>query len=85
MAVVSLVLTSAGKIYLPLALRHAEVRYGELGVAFALIGWLFAVSFALICTTLLGGVLSREPGPLGRLLARGRSPRLTDPDGAGAE
>jgi membrane protein len=85
MAVVAVVLTSAGRIYLPLALQHAESRYGELGVAFALIGWLFAVAFALICTTVLGGVLSREPGPIARLLARGPSARRADADRADAD
>ena len=85
MAVVTVVLTSAGRIYLPLALQHAEGKYGELGVAFALIGWLFAVAFALICTTVLGSVLSREPGPFARLLARGPSARPADADRGDAD
>jgi membrane protein len=70
MGAASVVLTFASRIYLPVALKHAGDRYGELGVAFTLIGWLFAVAFVLICATVLGSVLSREPGPLARLLAR---------------
>jgi len=60
----------AGRLYMPSALRHADRQFGDLGVAFTCIGWLFAVSFVLVVTTVVGAVVAREPGPASRLLSR---------------
>ena len=46
------------------------MKFGELGVAFTYIGWLFCVAFVLIVATVMGAVLAREPGPASRFLAR---------------
>lgn len=73
MGAASVGLLLVSRIYLPRALQHADDQYGELGVAFTLIGWLFAVAFALISATVLGSVVSRDPGPL----ARFRAPRTS--------
>ena len=59
----------ASRIYMPHALEYAAEKFGELGVAFTYIGWLFAVAFALIVATVIGVVLAREPGPVSRFLA----------------
>jgi membrane protein len=61
----------ASRIYMPRALRYASGRYGDLGVAFTYIGWLFAVSFVLVMATVVGTVLTREPGVISRWLTRG--------------
>jgi membrane protein len=55
-------------VYLPSALRYADRQFGELGVAFACIGWLFTVAFVLVVATVVGTVVAREPGPASRFL-----------------
>ena len=60
----------ASKVYMPSAMSYANSHFGELGVAFTCIGWLFAVAFVLIVATVLGVVVAREPGPAARFLAR---------------
>lgn len=69
MGVVSVVSYFVSRIYMPHALEYAEEKFGDLGVAFTYIGWLFAVAFALIAATVIGVVLAREPGPVSRFLA----------------
>jgi membrane protein len=66
----TVVLYFASTVYMPSAMSYAEHHFGELGVAFTCIGWLFAVSFVLIVATVLGVVVAREPGPAARFLAR---------------
>ena len=63
----------ASRVYMPSALDYADRHYGELGVAFTSIGWLFCVAFVLIVASVVGAVVAREPGPASRYLAR-RSP-----------
>jgi membrane protein len=60
----------AGRVYLPSALRYADRQFGEFGVAFACIGWLFFVAFVLVVATVVGAVVAREPGPASRFLTR---------------
>ena len=55
---------------MPSAMNYADSHFGELGVAFTCIGWLFAVAFVLIVATVVGVVVAREPGPAARFLAR---------------
>ena len=69
MGVVTVVSFFASRIYMPHALEYAAEKFGDLGVAFTYIGWLFAVAFALIVATVIGVVLAREPGPVSRFLA----------------
>jgi membrane protein len=73
MGVASVGIHAASRIYMPTALDYAARRFGDLGVAFTYIGWLFGVAFALIITAVLGSVLAREPGPVAGFLHVGRS------------
>jgi membrane protein len=59
----------ASRVYMPSALKYADRHYGELGVAFTAIGWLFVVAFVLIVASVVGAVVAREPGPVSRFLA----------------
>ena len=70
MGVATVALYFASKVYMPSALSYADQHFGELGVAFTCIGWLFAVAFVLIVATVVGVVVAREPGPASRFLAR---------------
>ncbi len=78
MGAASVALHFASRIYMPSALGYADSHYGELGVAFTCIGWLFAVAFVLITATVVGVVVALEPGPAARFLAR-RSAFPADP------
>jgi membrane protein len=60
MGVASIVLTLAGRIYLPYALDVASEHFGAFGIAFSLIGWLFVVGFVLIVATVLGAVVVQD-------------------------
>jgi membrane protein len=60
----------ASRIYIPSALVYADSHFGELGVAFTAIGWLFCVAFALIAASVVGAVLVDGPGPVARFVAR---------------
>jgi membrane protein len=68
MAIAMLILALAGRVYLPVALRSASRQFGALGVSFTYVSWLFVVMFALVLTTVVGAVIARDPGPLGRLI-----------------
>jgi membrane protein len=70
MGAASVPLFLAGRLYLPPALKYADRQFGEFGVAFACIGWLFAVAFVLVVATVVGAVVAREPGPASRFLTR---------------
>lgn len=48
---------AAGSVYLPRALRHSTEQYGTIGLAFTYLGWLYAISFCLLLTAVLGRVL----------------------------
>jgi membrane protein len=49
-------------IYLPAAVASASAEFGILGVAFTLLSLLFAVSFVLVVTAVLGATLAESPG-----------------------
>jgi membrane protein len=70
MGVASVPTFFVGRLYMPSALRYADRQFGELGVAFTCIGWLFAVSFVLVVATVVGAELARGPGPASRFLNR---------------
>jgi membrane protein len=70
MGVASVPLFLASQVYLPSALKYADRQFGEFGVAFACIGWLFSVAFVLVVATVVGTAVAREPGPASRYLAR---------------
>jgi membrane protein len=84
MGVASVPLYVVGQVYLPTALKYADRQFGEFGVAFACIGWLFSVAFVLVVATVVGTVLSRDPGPTSRFLTR-RSVASGDGLGVGSD
>ena len=70
MGLASVPLLLAGRVYMPSALSYADRQFGELGIAFTCIGWLFSVAFVLVVATVLGAAVAREPGPASRYLSR---------------
>jgi membrane protein len=52
----------ASLVYLPAVMTNNAARYGLIGVAFALVSWLFAYAFAIIAAVVIGAVLAgRKP------------------------
>jgi len=64
-------LSLAGQLYLPIVLVSGTRQFGVLGLVFAYIGWLFALSFALVLACVIGRACAQDEGTLGRLV-RGR-------------
>lgn len=64
-------LSLAGQVYLPIVLLSGTRQFGVLGLVFAYIGWLFALSFALGLACVIGRACAQDEGALGRLV-RGR-------------
>jgi membrane protein len=56
------VLAVASIVYMPHSVGTSAARYGLIGVAFAMLGWLIACGFALVGTAAAGAVLVRR-GP----------------------
>jgi membrane protein len=69
MGIGSAVLSVAGHLYLPHALKVGAEHFGAFGLAFAFIGWLFVLSFVLIVATVLGAVIVQDEGVEGLVLA----------------
>lgn len=67
------VLSQVSGLWLPHALQTGEERFGSIGVAFTYLGYLYVAAFVLVLTTLVGAVLVRDDGALGRWL-RGTAP-----------
>jgi len=82
MGICTVVTSVVSGVYLPRALLTAARQFGALGVAFTYIGWLFVVSFALICSTVVGAVLARDESRLTRLITG--DPGARDPGGRAA-
>jgi membrane protein len=51
----------ASVIYMPRAVVAAAAQFGFIGVAFALLSWLFAVALVLVVTAALGSTLVERP------------------------
>ncbi|MGY4644724.1 YhjD/YihY/BrkB family envelope integrity protein [Cellulomonas sp. URHB0016] len=66
-AIALAVLDAVGNVYLPLALEAGARQYGVLGLTFAYIGWLFALSFAIVVAAVAGRACAVDDGRLGRL------------------
>ncbi|WP_328467683.1 YihY/virulence factor BrkB family protein [Actinoplanes sp. NBC_00393] len=49
---------AAGSVYLPRAMQVSAERYGTIGLAFTFIGWLYVISFVLLLTAVVGGLLA---------------------------
>lgn len=69
-------LSLAGQLYLPIVLVSGAKQFGVLGLVFAYIGWLFALSFALVLACVVGQACAQDEGRLGRLI-RGRDDAVT--------
>ena len=78
-AVAMLFVRPAGHLYLPRALAASGERYGPIGLAFVYVSWLYALSFALLLAALLGQVIARDEGVVGRFI-RGRAAQEPEPD-----
>jgi membrane protein len=63
-AVVSAVLMTcllwASAIYMPILIENAARRYGLIGIAFALQGWLLTISLVIVAAAVVGSVLSED-------------------------
>lgn len=70
------VLGVAGGIYLPIVMESGARQFGVLGLVFAYIGWLFAIAFVLVATTVIGRACAESDSPIGRFVRGGR-PVLT--------
>ncbi|MBG0567165.1 YihY/virulence factor BrkB family protein [Actinoplanes sp. NEAU-A11] len=79
-ALVMVGVRAAGSIYLPRAIQTSAERYGTIGLAFTFIGWLYVISFVLLLTAVVGGLLadlwSERPPRLRRT-----APRVDAPPG----
>ena len=69
MGLASVLTYVASRVYMPSAMEYADRHFGELGVAFTAIGWLFCVAFVLIVASVVGAVAVSQPGRASRLLA----------------
>ncbi len=65
--------------YLPVALHSSALRYGSIGVAFAYLAFLYLVAWGLLATAVIGQVIARDEGSLGRFV-RGPSGSSATPD-----
>ncbi|GIF02632.1 YhjD/YihY/BrkB family envelope integrity protein [Actinoplanes siamensis] len=52
---------AAGAVWLPRALQSSTDRYGTIGLAFTYIGWLYVLSFCLLLSAVIGGMLAGGP------------------------
>lgn len=50
----------ASAIYMPILIENSAERYGLIGVAFSLQGWLLTLSLGIVAGAVAGGVLSEE-------------------------
>lgn len=62
------VLGIGGIVYLPLAVSSAQSKFGDLGVAFTAITWMFLQSAVVIAATVIVKALALDEGLIGRLL-----------------
>jgi len=67
-AVALAVMSAVGAIYLPIALEAGARQFGVLGMTFAYIGWLFALSFAVLVASVVGRACALDDGRLGRIV-----------------
>lgn len=57
-----------GTVYLPMAVASAQGKFGELGLVFTAITWLFIQSFVVVAATVIVKALALDEGPIGRVL-----------------
>lgn len=59
-AVCMTVLMSASALYMPNAIAESAARYGQIGVAIALVSWLVAAGFTLVGSAVVGAVVAER-------------------------
>jgi membrane protein len=59
-------LAYASAIYMPILIESAARRYGLIGIAFSLQGWLLTFCLVIVAGAVAGGVLSEDMAPRGR-------------------
>jgi membrane protein len=67
-ALVMLALRPAASVVLPRAMDVSVERYGTIGLAFTYVSWLYVLSFVLLGTAVVGQVLARDSGAVGRFV-----------------
>ena len=67
-AVALALLGRAGSIYLPIVLTSGARQFGVLGLVFAYLGWLFALSFVVVAALTIGHACMVDDGPVGRFV-----------------
>ncbi|WP_157441738.1 YhjD/YihY/BrkB family envelope integrity protein [Actinoplanes awajinensis] len=63
-ALLMIAVRGAGAIYLPRALQSSTDKYGTIGLAFTFIGWLYVLSFCLLLSAVIGGMITAGRGEL---------------------
>jgi membrane protein len=53
-------LAFASAVYMPILIENAAQRYGLIGIAFSLQGWLLTLAIAIVAGAVVGGVLSED-------------------------
>jgi membrane protein len=53
-------LVYASAVYMPILIEAAARRYGLIGIAFSLQGWLLTLSLVIVAGAVIGGVLSED-------------------------
>jgi membrane protein len=51
---------------MPRALDVSAERYGSIGVAFTYLAWLYVLSFCFLAASVIGQVVTSDPGGFGR-------------------
>ncbi len=68
----------AGMVYLPIATESASSKFGELGIVFTAITWMFVQSGVVIAATVVVKALALDEGFIGSVL-RGPAPEIERP------
>ena len=59
-AVLLMVVIYALARYMPILIESAERRYGLIGIAFSLQGWLLTIAVVIVARAVVGSVLSED-------------------------
>ena len=61
-AVFMTALLAVSAVYMPLLIESTARRYGLIGIAFSLQGWLLTIAFVIVSAAVVGSVLSEDMG-----------------------
>jgi membrane protein len=76
---VMLFVRPASTVWLPRALESSADRYGSIGVAFTYLAWLYVVSFCFLVASVMGQVVTSDPGWFGQWIRGQRQPASAEP------